>query len=125
MEDLLNLFLILFGALPTFYLSSLKHIGPIRASALVTLLGVFIFGFFPSTFSEYRDVLIFGGSFIGMSGVERISKYFLPLGCIFFYGYFMAIAPHIKGFGGALGLGAFLSVVPLALINLVYKKRIN
>lgn len=109
--------LILLGARITYFLSPLKHWGPVRSSSAVTLVFIMIMKLVPLSWPLYSEVLFFGGSFIGMSGVDRMSRFTLAISCLIFYLYFYNVAPHIKGLGGALGLGAFLSVVPIAIIN--------
>jgi len=109
--------LILFGARITFFLSPLKYWGPVRSSSAVTLVFILIMKIVPLSWPIHSELLFFGGSFIGMSGVDRLSRFSLAISCLIFYLYFYNISPHIKGLGGGLGLGAFLSVVPLAMIN--------
>ena len=124
MNTFIDIGLILIGAGLTYLFSSHPKLGPIRASSLVTLILIALLKIVGLNW-VYTEVLIFGGSFIGMSGVERISKYFIPLSCVIFYFYFYEIAPHVKGFGGALGLGAFLSVTPLAIVNFLLNSLIK
>ncbi len=117
MEGLLPFLIILFGARVTFALSSLRHWGPIRSSSFVSLVFVLVMKLIPYHWPMNSDILFFGGSFIGMSGVDRLSRFFLPFSCLLFYLFFYNVGPYIKGMGGGLGLGAFLSVGPLALVN--------
>lgn len=122
MDTLICLTLILISAYSTFYLSRVSFIGPIRASVGTTLIFLFVESLLSFKFHYFSEVLFFGGSFIGMSGVSRIHPWLLSFSCFLFYLYFFQLAPFIKGMGGALGLGAFLSVIPLALLNLKLKK---
>ncbi len=123
MQGLAPFLIILLGAKITFFLSPLKYCGPIRSSTLATLGFVLLTKVMPLSWPLYSDVLFFGGSFIGMSGIERLSRYSLPLSCLIFYLYFYEVGPHIKGLGGGLGLGAFLSVIPIAVVSYMLSKR--
>ena len=120
MEDVLSFIIIIAGARSTFILAQYQRIGPIRASCLLTLLFVSVVNFIPIQWPDASKILFFGGSFIGMSGIDRLSRYTLPLSCLIFYFYFFNLAPQLQGIGGALGLGAFLSVIPIALVNFAF-----
>jgi hypothetical protein len=125
MTHLIEFLIIFSGAIITFKLSSLRFIGPIRASSGTTLIFALIVKLFPFEWPTYTEVLFFGGTFIGMTGVERMFRFTLPLSCVLFNIYFFSITPYLKGIGGALGLGAFLSVSLTALLGWGYRSQKN
>jgi len=73
------------SAVATFILSVKYEQGPIKSSALLSLIVGLIFYLFPSIVSEYLTrkipIAFIGASFAGMSSLKKIPN-------IYFYGFF-------------------------------------
>lgn len=97
----------------TFRFAQFPQIGAVRSSAILSLLVGLLFHFIPinSDFSMIPIVFI-GGSFVGMTSVERISSAFqLFLTGMIFGAIYHYIVPNHLGLGGALGTSACLAVI--------------
>ena len=93
------------GIYLTLYLKNMKSLGPIRGSALATII------FWPVAYMSGLSLpIFFGGSFIGMTDKKIISPKFLFIPGILFVTIFKFINDQFFGLGGALGMSAFLSV---------------
>jgi hypothetical protein len=99
----------LLGAFSTVLLAKYKPIGTIRASAITSIIAYCLFLAFTDSAQLY-GTLFFGGTFIGMSAPTRFGVYSITSSAIIFSLLFEHLIPIIKGFGGALGMSAFLSV---------------
>ncbi|MFG1481670.1 hypothetical protein ABMA79_08650 [Halobacteriovorax sp. HFRX-2_2] len=104
----------LIGALSTFHLSRFKKIGAIRASGLLTLVAYAILYFTVPNY-EMMAVIFFGSTFVGMSCPTKMHNYTIVIGAVFFALFFQYLVPYLKGYGGALGTSAFLSVLIIQL----------
>lgn len=109
----------LFGALSTFWLSGHRGFGPIRASALLSLVVSLAFLSMPLEPSDAQNIAacFYGGSFVGMTArskawVSQIAIAGLLFGLIFYF-----LSPLLPGMGGALGVSAFLSVVAVFALS--------
>ncbi|WP_412463213.1 hypothetical protein [Halobacteriovorax sp. RT-2-6] len=105
----------LIGALSTFHLSRLKTFGAIRASALLTIIAYAILYLTVPNY-EMMAVIFFGSTFVGMSCPTKMHNYTIVIGSVFFALFFQYLVPHLKGYGGALGISAFLSVLVIQLV---------
>lgn len=101
--------LALAGAFFTFYLAKHNHFDAIRASAALSIIAYLIFAQL-SLNAELYSIVFFGGTFIGMSAPHRFGVYTLASSAIIFSLFFAYLVPILDGFGGALGISAFLSV---------------
>lgn len=109
MITLIFILLALLGALSTYLLAQHKRFDAIRASALVT---IFAYGLL-RLFSDNPDLyalVFFGGTFIGMSAPHRFGFYTLTSSAIIFAPLFQYLVPKLNGYGGALGLSAFMAI---------------
>ncbi|MAW08041.1 MAG: hypothetical protein CME61_07135 [Halobacteriovoraceae bacterium] len=94
------------GIYLTHYLKNTKNLGPIKGSALATII------FWPVTFLSGLSLpIFFGGSFIGMTDQKVISPKLLFIPGLLFITIFEYISAQYSSLGGALGMSAFLSVV--------------
>lgn len=119
---MIEFLLVSLGAMITFFFGQTPKVGPIRASATSSLIFYAILTLITKNSGvDYSTwpALFFGGTFIGMSGVERMKWILLPISCVIFTLLFVYVVPSMKGLGGGLGLCAFLSVLPL---NIPVKK---
>lgn len=108
MTTFLSLLLSMLTALLTFKLAKRESFGSIRASCLVSLLGVALLqlnSFEHSFFSS----LIFGASFVGMSSPKVFNNIHISLSSLIFGLTYLWVTPLLVGHGGSLGLSAFLS----------------
>ncbi|MEH6305900.1 hypothetical protein RYH73_09625 [Olivibacter sp. CPCC 100613] len=119
---ILILFIVSFiAATGTFYLNEHLKQGPIRSSAVLSLIVATFFFLFPQLLSPYLTTnipLVFiGSSFIGMVSTRLISNYFLigAAGLIFCIVY-LNTSSFFHGYGGALGTSAAISL--LAVLSL-------
>ncbi|MFG1492855.1 hypothetical protein [Halobacteriovorax sp. ZH4_bin.1] len=111
----------LIGALSTFHLSHFKKIGAVRASALLTLVAYAILYFIVPNY-EMMAVIFFGSTFVGMSCPTKMHNYTIIIGAVFFALFFQYLVPYLKGYGGALGTSAFLSVLVIQLVLYLGRK---
>lgn len=99
----------LLGAFLTFYLAKHNRFDGIRASSVLTIVAyliIYVLGFN----AELYAIIFFGGTFIGMSAPHRFGVYTITSASIIFSFLFEYLVPILDGYGGALGLSAFLSV---------------
>ncbi|WP_134091560.1 hypothetical protein [Olivibacter sp. XZL3] len=120
--NLLLLFIVSFTAsLSTFYLNERLKQGPVRSSALLSLVVAVFFFFFPNLLSPYLTknipLVFIGSSFIGMVSARLISNYLL-IGAagIVFCTVYLNTSNFFNGYGGALGTAAAISL--LAVLSL-------
>jgi hypothetical protein len=104
----------LVAALLTFELAKIDWIGPIRASAGLTLISYIdfhIINYFYTIDINSMMAVFFGASFIGMCTHKAFEYFHIAAAAVFFAGIFTYVTPYWSGMGGALGFSAFLSVV--------------
>ena len=99
----------LLGAYSTYFLAHHNRFNSIRASAATSIIAFAILSLFPVDVELY-SVAFFGGTFIGMSAPKRFGIFTLAIASILFALLFEYLVPRLHGYGGALGLSAFLSV---------------
>ncbi|MBQ4797658.1 hypothetical protein J8L73_00640 [Pseudoalteromonas sp. MMG006] len=99
----------LLGAFLTFYLAKHNRFDGIRASASLTIIAYLILSALNLNPNLY-SVVFFGGTFIGMSAPHRFGVYTVASSSILFSLLFEYLVPKLDGYGGALGISAFLSV---------------
>ena len=116
----------LFSSLLTFKFSHLKKIGTIRSSTILTLIFyTVIIGLRPwfDIDLEHNMALFFVASFVGMSCPNRVGTFGVIAGAIIYSGLFYLLVPLLTGFGGALGLSAFIGCfVAVSLKEIVTRK---
>ncbi|MBN2367867.1 hypothetical protein JXC34_02535 [Candidatus Woesearchaeota archaeon] len=100
----------------TYTLSLDYKMGPVKASALPSLVvGIFFYVFhsyFPQAISGNAPLIFIGASFVGMSSENRIPNILWAgfAGLVFSFFYLNA-SKMFAGFGGGLGTTACVSVV--------------
>ena len=126
-EIIITIVGVLGGVLTRFVSEELKQ-GPVRASALLTLLfGLLVYALTSgsgSYFAENAPLVFFGGTFVGMASVKVITNYFgiiissLVFGCLY-----LLASSYFAGFGGSLGLMACVSdLVAIGFLKTISRK---
>jgi hypothetical protein len=86
-----------------------NNMGNVRATSLLTL--IFIGLTFPFTYENMPALhaIFLGATFVGVTDPTRLSRKQLSIASFIFSLIFQFLIVYLKGFGGALGLAAFLS----------------
>mgnify|MGYP003574887615 CR=1 FL=1 len=105
------------AALLTHELSQKKNWGTIRSSSFLTLAFALVTSLFHYKLSYKLQLVFLGGSFVGMSDPKKLNRYQISTASAFFSFIFLYFISFLKGFGGALGLSAFLSCLSVNLIT--------
>jgi len=103
------LFISLLGAISTYLLAKRNRFDAIRASSCLSILAYGIF-YLVGLNTELYSLVFFGSTFVGMSAPIRFGLESICLSAVLFTVFFEYLIPHLTGFGGALGISAFLSV---------------
>ncbi|MBZ9631361.1 hypothetical protein LB465_11275 [Salegentibacter sp. LM13S] len=117
------------SALLTYVVNNKYEQGAVRASAGLSLLVGLFFYFFPDIFTPYLTknipIVFIGATFIGMVSSKILPSYLLVgfSGFIFSIIYLNA-SPFFKGYGGALGTTAAISVLVSLSLAVVSKKKL-
>lgn len=112
----------LVATLLTHELSLKKSWGGIRASSFLTLVFVLLTTILPMPIPLKYQLVFLGGSFVGMSDPKRLNKKQLAIASLIFTLLFIYFINFLKGFGGALGLSAFLSCITVTLLTMSGRK---
>lgn len=129
MPDQLILLLVGFlGAMLTFYLNEGLKQGPVRSSAMLSLIVALFFYFFPHIADPFLvkniPLVFIGSSFIGMVSARLVSSYWLiGLAGAIFCVIFLNTSRFFNGYGGALGISACISLLAILSIPIVTKKH--
>ncbi|HCV01643.1 hypothetical protein AAEU31_13215 [Pseudoalteromonas sp. SSMSWG5] len=99
----------LLGAYSTYFLAHHNRFDGIRASAATSIIAFSVLSLL-SVDVELYSVAFFGGTFIGMSAPKRFGIFTLAISSLLFAMLFEYLVPRLHGYGGALGVSAFLSV---------------
>ncbi|MFY8350995.1 hypothetical protein AAEU29_10710 [Pseudoalteromonas sp. SSM20] len=99
----------LIGAISTFLLAKRNRFDGIRASTSLSIIAYFVF-YAANLNVELYSLVFFGSTFVGMSAPKRFGLYTQIIAALIFAVLFENLVPFINGYGGALGLSAFLSV---------------
>ncbi len=83
--------------------------GPVRASSLFTLIFIGLTFTLPFAVIPTLHAACLGASFVGMTEPTRLSRKELAFASLIFAFIFQFLIIYLKGFGGALGLSAFVS----------------
>ena len=113
-----NLILLLasvLGAVSTYVFNVQFKQGPVKASALLSLIVALVFHFLPpilpSILMTKIPLIFFGASFIGMSSPKILGRASWSVLAGLFFGFiFLNTSKFFTGFGGGLGTTACLSV---------------
>lgn len=106
------------GAIGTFQLQKVG-LSPVVASCIVGLLGALL-GYWIS--SEDIPMVVFAGSFVGMTAVSIASFPIILLAGITCGIIYLLSEPIFVGFGGKLGATAFVSLVVIMFLFFVFEK---
>lgn len=116
------------SAILTYIVNNKYRQGAVRASASLSLLVGLFFYFFPELFSPYLTknipIVFIGATFIGMVSSKILSSYLL----VGFSGFLFSIiylnaSPFFKGYGGALGTTAAISVLVSLSLAVISKSE--
>ena len=99
----------LIGAMATFLLAKRNRFDGIRASTSLSIIAYWVF-YAANLNVELYSLVFFGSTFVGMSAPKRFGLYTQFIAALIFSLLFEYLVPLINGYGGALGLSAFLSV---------------
>ncbi|UBZ07027.1 hypothetical protein LDL76_16915 [Salegentibacter mishustinae] len=128
MEISILFFTGIISAILTYVVNNKYRQGAVRASAGLSLLVGLVFYFFPELFSHYLTknipIVFIGATFIGMVSSKILPSYLLVgfSGFIFSIIYLNA-SPFFKGYGGALGTTAAISVLVSLSLAVVSKSE--
>lgn len=129
MYNLFILFAVSFvSSILTFYVNENLKQGPVRSSAVLSLLVGLYFYFFPHSADSYLvkniPIVFIGASFIGMVSSRIVSNYLL-IGCagLIFCLIYINTGKFFNGYGGALGTSSAIALLAALSIPVVTKKR--
>ena len=128
MEISILFFTGIISSILTYVVNNKYRQGAVRASAGLSLLVGLFFYFFPELFSPYLTknipIVFIGATFIGMVSSKILPSYLLVgfSGFIFSIIYLNA-SPFFKGYGGALGTTAAISVLVSLSLAVVSKSE--
>lgn len=111
----------LLGAISTYLLAKRNRFDAIRASSCLSILAYGIF-YLVGLNTELYSLVFFGSTFVGMSAPIRFGLESICLSAVLFTLFFEYLIPHLTGFGGALGISAFLSVCISHIAFLLFSK---
>ncbi len=128
-----NLIIILTGIIGstfTFYVNHQLKQGPVRASALLSLLvGLFFFSFpdlLNTSLTKNIPIVFIGTSFIGMISSEAQKHYGqLAIAGLLFSIIYTNKNNLFEGFGGALGAMAFIALLASLTFSFTFSKVIQ
>lgn len=129
MYNLLLLIAVSFlSATITFFVNEGLKQGPVRSSAMLSLIVAGYFYFFPATADSYLvkniPVVFIGASFVGMVSARLLSNYLLiGIGGIIFCLIYLHTSKFFNGYGGALGTSASIALLAVLSIPIVGKHR--
>ncbi|MFD1631461.1 hypothetical protein [Pseudopedobacter beijingensis] len=116
------------SAMLTFFVNIRLNQGPVRSSALLTLLVTALLHLFPDLLSPYLTTNIpyvfIGASFIGMVSAQQMSTYMgIALSGIIFTLIYLNTSLFFTGYGGSLGTSACISLLVILSIPYFKSKR--
>lgn len=114
------------SALLTHELSKFKGIGPLRGSAIYSLLACgmlyLLNSYSPIIGMNHYEGLIFGGAFVGSVCEKKYSLKMIATGGLLLALIFYFIGPHTYGYGGAIGTSSFISCMSIYLLRKAVRK---
>ncbi len=116
------------AAMLTFYVNHQLKQGPVRSSALLSLIVASTLYFFPdllpTEFAKNIPVVFIGGSFIGMASKKIIDGYFkLAISGLVFAVIYLNTSRFFNGYGGALGASAGISLLSVLSLPFFTPKK--
>jgi hypothetical protein len=117
-----------FSAMLTFFVNEELKQGPVRSSAILSLLVGGYFYFFPSTMDPYLvkniPIVFIGASFVGMVSARLLSNYLLiGIGGIIFCVIYLHTSNFFNGYGGALGTSASIALLAVLSMPIIGKNK--
>lgn len=109
MVTLVIMLLATVGALATFLVAKSAHFDAIRASSALAIIAYLVL-YICTQNPDLYAAAFFGGTFVGMSAPHRFGWYTQVSAALLFALLFQFLVPRLNGYGGALGVSAFLSV---------------
>ncbi|WP_462169014.1 hypothetical protein [Pseudoalteromonas lipolytica] len=107
--NLAIILLSIFAAFGTYRLAQQNRFDGIRASATLTIIAYCVMVYI-TPHADLYSVAFFGGTFIGMSAPKRFGIFTITIAALLFSLLFEYLVPLLNGYGGALGISAFLAV---------------
>lgn len=116
------------GAMATYFVNTKLKQGPVRASALLTLVVAMFCYFFPELLSGYLTknipVVFIGSTFIGMVSAQKMSTYTgIAIAGLVFSAIYLNTSKFFDGYGGSLGTSACISILVMLCIPYFKSKR--
>lgn len=116
------------AAMLTFYVNHQLKQGPVRSSALLSLLVALVFYFFPdmldASLTKNIPVAFIGGSFIGMVSKKIVDSYLkLAISGLVFGVIYLNTSSFFNGYGGALGASAGISLLSVLSLPFFTPKK--
>jgi len=127
-----NLFILLLvgfiSAVSTFYVNEELKQGPVRSSAMLSLVVGIYFYLFPGTMGSYLvkniPIVFIGASFIGTVSARLLSNYLLiGVAGIVFCLIYLNTSKFFNGYGGALGTSSAIALLAVLSIPITGKRR--
>jgi hypothetical protein len=117
-----------FGSVITFYVNEGLKQGPVRSSALLSLMVGLYFHFFPGMMDSYLvkniPIVFIGASFIGMVSARLLANYLLiGLAGIIFCLIFLNTSQFFNGYGGGIGTASAIALLAVLSIPIAGKRR--
>jgi hypothetical protein len=94
-----------------------KNIGSVRASSFLTLSFILLTLPFSMEIIPALHALFLGSTFVGLTEPRRLSRYQLFVASFIFCLIFQFLILYLKGFGGSLGVSAFLACLVTFWLN--------
>ncbi|WP_158798940.1 hypothetical protein [Pedobacter sp. L105] len=116
------------SAIATFFVNERLKQGPVRSSAMLSLIVAVYYHYYTGSMDSYLvkniPLVFIGASFIGMVSSRLLSNYLLigTAGIIFCL-IFLHTSKFFNGYGGALGTSACISVLAVLSIPIVNKNK--
>ncbi len=128
MTSLIIVLTSIIAAMLTFYVNHKLKQGPVRSSALLSLLVALSFYFFPNLvdaeLAKNIPVAFIGGSFIGMVSKKIVDSYFkLAISGLVFAVIYLNTSSFFNGYGGALGASAGISLLSVLSLPFFTPKK--
>ena len=116
------------AAMLTFFTNHKLKQGPVRSSALLSLVVALLFYFFPNfagaDLAKNVPVVFIGGSFIGMVSKKIVDNYFkLAISGLVFAIIYLNTSRFFAGYGGALGASAGISLLSVLSLPFFTPKK--
>lgn len=116
------------AAMLTFYVNHQLKQGPVRSSAMLSLIVASTLYFFPSLLptelAKNIPVVFIGGSFIGMASRKIIDSYLkLAISGLVFAVIYLNTSRFFNGYGGALGASAGISLLSVLSLPFFTPKK--